>query len=100
MQVLEDILGSRINISILRYLTAIRVPLSGNEIATRLSLQQSSVRKALERLVAARVLTRTDVGRSAAYQFNHGQAFQRSILVPLFHAETQFRYGLIERLTS
>jgi DNA-binding transcriptional ArsR family regulator len=100
MHVLEDILGSRLNISILRYLTAIRVPLSGNEIATRLGLQQSSVRKALERLVDARVLTRTDVGRSAAYAFNHDLAFQRSVLVPLFQAEARLRDDLLERVAN
>src|SRR5512138_1183418 len=100
MLILEDILGSKVNIAILRYMTSIRVPLSGNELATRLGLQQSSVRKALERLVAAGVLTRTDVGKSAAYTFNHELAFHRSVLVPLFQAEAQLRDDLIGHLTS
>jgi predicted transcriptional regulator len=65
MQTLEDVLGSRVNIAVLRYLTAVSGSLSGNKIANRLGLQQSSVRLAFERLVEAGVVTRTDVGRSA-----------------------------------
>jgi len=96
--VLEDVLGSRVNIQILRYLVAIRGGLSGNEIATRLGLQQSSARQALERLVAARVITRTDVGRSAAYELDRELAFSNAVLAPLFQSETQLRNDLIEAL--
>jgi DNA-binding IclR family transcriptional regulator len=50
MPVPEDVLGSRVNIQILRYLVAVRGGVSGNEIATRLGLQQSSARQALDSL--------------------------------------------------
>ncbi|HXC25519.1 MAG TPA: winged helix-turn-helix domain-containing protein, partial [Gemmatimonadaceae bacterium] len=63
MIVLDDVLGSRVNIAILRYLSAIQGGLSGNDIAKRLEIQQSSARQALERLVDTGVITRTDVGR-------------------------------------
>jgi DNA-binding transcriptional ArsR family regulator len=96
--VLEDVLGSRVNIQILRYLVAIRGGLSGNEIATRLGLQQSSARQALERLVAARIVTRMDVGRSAAYELDRELAFSNVVLAPLFHSENQLRNDLIEAL--
>jgi DNA-binding transcriptional ArsR family regulator len=98
MPVLEDVLGSRVNIQILRYLVAIRGSLSGNEIATRLGLQQSSARQALERLVAAGIVTRMDVGRSAAYDLNRELAFSSVVLAPLFHSENQLRNDLIEAL--
>ena len=99
MPILEDVLGSRINIQILRYLTAIRGGLSGNEIATRLGLQQSSVRQALERLVAARVITRRDVGRSAAYELDRDLAFSNIVLEPLFQSEARLRDDLIDALS-
>jgi predicted nucleotidyltransferase/DNA-binding MarR family transcriptional regulator len=96
--ILEDVLGSRVNIQILRYLAAIRGGLSGNEIATRLGLQQSSARQALERLVATHVVTRTDVGRSAAYELDRELAFSNAVLAPLFQSETRLRDDLIEAL--
>jgi predicted nucleotidyltransferase len=96
--ILEDVLGSRVNIQILRYLVAIRGGLSGNEIATRLGLQQSSARQALERLVAARVVTRTDVGRSAGYELDRELAFSNVVLAPLFQSESRLRDDLIEAL--
>lgn len=96
MQTLEDVLGSRINIAVLRYLTAVRGSLSGNEIAKRLGLQQSSVRLALERLVAAGVVNRTDVGRSAAYELDHQLTFVRAVLDPLFRNETSLHARLMD----
>ena len=98
MQTLEDVLGSRINIAVLRYLTAISGRLSGNEIAKRLRLQQSSVRIALERLVETGVVTRADVGRSAGYEVDQRLAFVRTLLIPLFRDETQLHDRLIGAL--
>jgi predicted nucleotidyltransferase len=98
MQILEDVLGSRINIAVLRYLTAITGSLSGNEIAKRLGLQQSSVRLALERLVESGVVTRTDVGRSAGYELDQRLAFVRALLIPLFRDETHLRDKLMSIL--
>jgi predicted nucleotidyltransferase len=96
MQTLEDVLGSRTNIAVLRYLTAIAGGLSGNEIAARLQLQQSSVRKALERLVEIGVVTRTDHGRSAAYEVDNQLAFIRTLLMPLFEAEARTHRTVIK----
>lgn len=98
MQTLEEVLGSRIQIAVLRFLTAINGRLSGNEIAKRLGLQQSSVRLALERLVDAGIVTRTDVGRSAGYELDQGLAFVRALLVPLFREETRLRNKLMSAL--
>jgi predicted nucleotidyltransferase len=98
MQTLEDVLGSRINIAVLRYLTAISGSLSGNEISKRLRLQQSSVRLALERLVETGIVTRADVGRSAGYEIDQRLAFVRTLLIPLFREETQLRDRLIGTL--
>jgi len=98
MQTLEDVLGSRVNIAVLRYLTAVSGSLSGNEIAKRLGLQQSSARLALERLVEAGVITRTEVGRSAGYELDSGLAFVRALLVPLFREETRLRDKLMSAL--
>ena len=98
MQTIEDVLGSRTNVAVLRYLTAIRGSLSGNEIAKRLRLQQSSVRQALGRLVESGVVTRMDLGRSAAYELDQRLAFVRALLIPLFREEARLRDKLIDAL--
>lgn len=95
MQTLENVLGTRVNLAVLRYLSAVNAALSGNEIAKRLHLQQSSVRLALERLVEAGVVTRNDIGRSAAYQLDQRLVFVRTVLLPLFRAEAQLRERLL-----
>jgi hypothetical protein len=61
-------------------------------------LQQSSARQALERLVAARVVTRIDVGRSAAYELDRELAFSNIVLAHLFQSENRLRDDLIEAL--
>src|SRR5262245_34233192 len=98
MQTIDDILGSRVNIAILRHLSAIRGGLSGNEIANRLGLRESSVRKALGRLVASGIVTRVDVGKSAAYEIDRDLEFYRSVIEPLFRAENQLQDKLIRLL--
>lgn len=95
MQTLEDVLGSRVNLAVLRYLSAVGGGLSGNEIAKRLGLQQSSVRLALERLVETGAVTRNDIGRSAAYELDQRLAFVRTVLVPLFRGEARLHERLL-----
>lgn len=98
MQTLENVLGTRVNLAVLRYLSVVNSALSGNEIARRLGLQQSSVRLALERLVEAGVVTRNDVGRSAAYQLDQRLVFVRTVLLPLFRAEAALRERLLSAI--
>jgi predicted nucleotidyltransferase len=100
MQTLEDVLGSRINLTVLRYLMVTRGGMSGNQIAGRLGLQQTSVRLALERLVKTGVVTRRDVGRSAAYEMDEDLVFVRTVLVPLFRAESHLRNRLMNSLVQ
>lgn len=63
--------------------------MSGNGVARRLGLQQSAIRKALERLVARGVVTRTDVGRTAAYALDARREVVRRMVLPAFRAEAQ-----------
>jgi predicted nucleotidyltransferase len=86
---LETILGDRLNISVLRWLAASRGGLTGNGIAKRLGAHQSSIRKALERLVTTGVVTRRDFGRSAAYALDENLAVVRKILIPMFGKERE-----------
>lgn len=100
MQTLEDVVGSRVNIAILRHLDAVNDALSGNEIARRLGLRESSVRQALRRLVATGIVTRTDIGNSAAYRLDRELAFQRSILAPMFRAEARLGSDIVRDIVQ
>lgn len=86
---LEDVFGDRLNVTVLRLLSQLAGGHSGNDIARRLGLQQSAVRKALERLVARGVVTRTDVGRSAAYALDTRREVVRRVVLPAFQAEAR-----------
>lgn len=100
MQTLEDVLSSRVNIAVLRHLDAISAALSGNEIAKRLGMRESSVRQALRRLVSTGIVIRTDIGNTAAYRLDRELAFQRSILAPLFRAEARLGDDVVRHLVQ
>lgn len=91
---LEDVFGDRLNVTVLRHLAQVAGGVSGNGVARRLGLQQSAVRKALERLVERGVVTRTDVGRTAAYALDSRREVVRRVVLPAFRAEAR----LAERL--
>ena len=86
---LEDVFGDRLNVTVLRLLSQVAGGHSGNAIARRLGLQQSAVRKALERLVARGIITRTEVGRAAAYTLDARREMVRRIVLPVFRAEAR-----------
>jgi predicted nucleotidyltransferase/biotin operon repressor len=86
---LEDVFGDRLNVTVLRLLSQVAGGMSGNGVARRLGLQQSAVRKALERLVARGVVSRADVGRSAAYALDARREVVRRVVLPAFRAEAR-----------
>lgn len=86
---LEDVFGDRLNVTVLRHLVQVAGGVSGNGVARRLGLQQSAVRKALERLVARGLVTRTDVGRTAAYALDARREVVRRVVLPAFRAEAR-----------
>jgi len=95
---LEAILGDRLQITVLRWLSKVRGPTSGNAIARRLGVPQSSARLALERLVETGVVTRIDIGRSAGYALNEHLAVVRSVILPLFRREDQLQAAQLHEL--
>lgn len=91
---LEELFGERLSITVMRLLAQVEGGMSGNAIARRLVLQQSAVRKALERLVARGVVSRVDVGRAASYTLDTRREIVRRLVLPAFRAEA----ALSERL--
>lgn len=96
---LEDLLGERRSISVLRVLANVG-GLSGNEIARRIGAQQSAARKALERLVERGIVTRRNVGRTASYALDDRREVVRSVIRPLFHAEQELQQHLWDAIVD
>jgi predicted nucleotidyltransferase/biotin operon repressor len=86
---LEQVFGDRLNVTVLRQLSQVAGGISGNGLARRLGLQQSAVRKALERLVERGLVTRADVGRTAAYALDARREVVRRVVLPAFRAEAR-----------
>jgi len=97
---LEDILGDELNITVLRWLTAVRGGQSGNQIAQQVQRNQSSIRKALERLVETRVVTRVDIGNSASYALNEALLLTQAVIIPLFQQERKVRTQMAQLLVT
>lgn len=93
-------LGEELNVTALRFFSLVDGGFSGNEIARRTGVNQSSMRKALERLVQLEVLTRSDIGRSARYELNDKRALVRYCVLDLFRAEQNLRELLVENVRN
>lgn len=79
---LEEIVGSRVKVKILRLLTAAPTrDFTLQDIATSLGLSTGSIRPAVEQLLGARALVARRVGRSRAFAVN-----QRHVLYPALAA--------------
>ncbi|MHB1074352.1 MAG: MarR family transcriptional regulator [Gemmatimonadaceae bacterium] len=100
MFVLEDLLGERHTITVLRALTGLSRGVSGNDLAKRLRLPQTSIRNALERLVARGIVTRVDIGSAASYELDRRREVVRRVLVPLFRAEAALEESLWRTIAS
>lgn len=97
---LEDVLGEELNVTALRFFSLIEGGFSGNEIARRTGINQSSMRKALERLVGLGVLNRSNVGRTARYELNNKRALVRYCVLDLFRSEQDLREHLVENVRN
>lgn len=97
---LEDVLGDELNVTALRFFSLVEGGFSGNEIARRTGINQSSMRKALERLVELGVLTRSNVGRTARYELNTRRALVRYCVLDLFRSEHDLREHLLENVRN
>lgn len=97
---LEEVLGDELNVTALRFFSLVEGGFSGNEIARRTGTNQSSMRKALERLVGLGVLYRSNVGRTARYELNSRRALVRYCVLDLFRSEQGLREHLIENVRN
>lgn len=96
---LDDILGARANVQILRVLTRHQGPLGRSEASRRANLTRAGGLKAIDRLYAVGIIDVTGSGRTQQIRLRKEHPLA-SDLVDLFQAEAVRHEDLIEALKS
>lgn len=86
---LEYILGHKVKIAILRYLSLTGLELSGRQIARATTISPPTVNRALAELVQEGVLTQRNVGRTYLYRLNGDNRLATDLVIPLFQKEKE-----------
>jgi len=91
--VLDEILGQRSKVAILRLLVRTRAELSGREVARLLKLDHKTCHAALRALADQGVVEARRLGTAVAYQVRVDHPVTQDILIPAFEKEQ----GLVDR---
>src|SRR5579859_2504952 len=91
--VLDEILGQRSKVAILRLLVRTRAELSGREVARSLSLDHKTCHAALRALAEQGVVEARRLGTAVAYRVRVDHPVTQDILIPAFEKEQ----GLVDR---
>jgi DNA-binding transcriptional ArsR family regulator len=86
---LDDLLGSRAKVRILRFLATSPGEYSGREIARRIGMGETPTSRALKSLADTLVVVYRSDGHTHRYRLNRGYALVRETLLPLFEAEAR-----------
>ncbi|KAF0207117.1 MAG: nucleotidyltransferase domain-containing protein [Actinomycetota bacterium] len=85
----EDILGNRSRIRVLRVLNGVSVPLNAAQIARRTTLSKPAVATALDDLIEMGLVGFSPIGRATAYWIIHENIYVQEIVKPLFEFELE-----------
>lgn len=86
---IEEILGTRSRVAVLRVLHRAVRPLSTSEIARRAELTRVATGNALADLEAMNMVHSATVGRAIAHSLNRDHAYVEHVVAPAFHAEDE-----------
>jgi predicted nucleotidyltransferase len=95
-ETLEDILGSKIKIRILRLFYRTRGSYTGRDVAKLIARSPEATRKALGDLVSNGLLKLDRVGTSYNYYLNEEHMFVRKVVDAAFTAEQNSLLGIVE----
>jgi len=98
--VLNEVLGSRSKVAILRVLTPLRAPLTGREIARRVGIAHYAGQRSLTALTQLGVLKAWPGGRDTLYELDRSRRLVTEALVPLFQYEAAGTARLEDRLKA
>lgn len=98
LEPLDDILGRKIKIRILRCLALKGIELTGRQIAEETRISPPTSHKALRDLVEAHVLLERRAGRSYLFKLNQENHLVQEMLMPLFQKESSLLKSALESL--
>lgn len=95
---LDEILGSRAKVRILRCLMRAETPLSGREIARRTDASHTGVLKAVRELLEQEVIAISSDGTGIRYRLDHDHELVRLGILPLFELEGSLESRLTQAI--
>lgn len=84
---LDEILGSRVKVQILRLLCLTGSPYTGREISRLIGRAQNRVRLCLDEFEAMGIVSRRSVGTAKLFQISTNSIIVNDVLIPLFQKE-------------
>lgn len=99
-QPLDDLLGSRARLSVLRYLCTVGGEHTGREIARAIGMGETPTHRALKALADTLVVLYRVAGRAHYYRLNEQHALVKRGLRPLFAAERTQRDTAVAELLA
>jgi len=97
---IEDLLGSRSRIAVLRVLLGVSVPLNASQIATRTGLTRPAVASVLADLSTIGAVRSSPAGRATIHWLNRVSVYVEHLISPLFEAERRLPEDMLDSLAE
>lgn len=97
---IEDLLGSRSRIAVLRVLLGVSVPLNASQIATRTGLTRPAVASVLADLSTIGAVRSSPAGRATIHWLNRVSVYVEHLISPLFEAERRLPEDMLNDLAE
>ncbi len=95
---IEDVLGSRSRIAVLRVLHGVDVPLNASQIAARIGITRPAVASVLADLAAMGAVRNSPAGRATVHWLARSNVYVENLIDPLFQAERDLPEELVDDL--
>jgi predicted nucleotidyltransferase len=96
----DEILGTRSRVKVLRVLRGVRIPLNASQIAARTGLSRPAVAATLEEFAAMGLVGSTSAGQANVHLLVRENVYVDEIVEPLFAAEERIPGILLDALRS
>ena len=97
-KVLDDVLGQKSKIKVLRFLTKVGTPFTGRELAHQVGLSPEKTRQVLKDLQEQGIVEVQNAGRANLYRLRKESKLVKDLLVPLFNSERKLPEDLAETI--
>ncbi|MHB1016508.1 MAG: nucleotidyltransferase domain-containing protein [Coriobacteriia bacterium] len=97
---IEDLLGSRSRIAVLRLLLGVDVPLNASQIAARTGLTRPAVASVLANLSAIGAIRSSPAGRATIHWLNRDSVYVENLVGPIFEAEQRLPEDMLDDLAG